>query len=101
MPTSLGDDNYPFGNTQSAAENQTRLFGFLVKQRDQDLSLVGSSNKLTIDEESQSVIRGLLKKANPEELKTVYRFLCSSESRSPEWRAFLTTLTEEMQKNCK
>lgn len=101
VPTSSGDDNYPFGSTQSAAaENQTRLFGFLLKQREQDLSLVGSSNKLTIHEESQCVIRGLLKKANPEELKTVYRFLCS-ESRSPEWRAFLTTLTEEMQRNCK
>ncbi|KAG5516020.1 hypothetical protein RHGRI_036910 [Rhododendron griersonianum] len=101
VPTSSGDDNYPFGSTQSAAaENQTRLFGFLLKQQEQDLSLVGSSSKLTIHEESQCVIRGLLKKANPEELKTVYRFLCS-ESRSPEWRAFLTTLTEEMQRNCK
>ncbi|KAI8535350.1 hypothetical protein RHMOL_Rhmol10G0167500 [Rhododendron molle] len=45
VPTSSGDDNYPFGSIQSAAaENQTRLFGFLLKQREQDLSLVGSSN---------------------------------------------------------
>lgn len=99
LPTCVGDDRFPFGSTQSVAEAQTRLFGFLLTKQEQHLSLTGSSNS-SVDEESESIIRGLLKKANPEELKTMYRFLCS-ESRSPEWRAFLAMLTEEMQRNCK
>ncbi|KAJ8758696.1 hypothetical protein K2173_000417 [Erythroxylum novogranatense] len=47
-------------------------------------------------EEVQHVLQGLLKKANPEELKLMHRIICSEEQ-SAELRMALITLIEEIQ----
>ncbi|KAL6991825.1 hypothetical protein U1Q18_009936 [Sarracenia purpurea var. burkii] len=101
VATDSSDDNsankYPFGSGQSPGGTDLQLFGFvLTKQEQGDLVVRSSNNNNSINEEdSQSVLQGLLKKASHEELKMMHRIL-SSESRSPEWRAALSTLTEEM-----
>lgn len=67
---------------------------------EQDKSNVHIDDHL-LDKEVQTVLEGLLKKANPEELEIIHRIL-SSEIRGPEWRAALTTLTTFMnQRTCK
>lgn len=59
-----------------------------------DNSLVGSGNSLP-DDEIRSIFRGLLRKANSEEMEIIRRILCKG-SRSPLWRVALETLTEEI-----
>ncbi|KAJ4975406.1 hypothetical protein NE237_000512 [Protea cynaroides] len=48
-------------------------------------------------EEMQSVLGGLFKKANPDELKTLNRIFCSAPC-STEWQAAVRTLNQEMEK---
>lgn len=57
-------------------------------------------NKSSVHSDDQSVFRGLLKKANPEELEIMHRILCS-EIGGPEWRVALATLTQEIQRTCR
>ncbi|XAR65571.1 hypothetical protein NMG60_11009733 [Bertholletia excelsa] len=75
-------------NSQLVGETRTKTFGFNVTKQEQD--------DLVPVEELKSVLKGLLKKANPEELKTMHSILCSKTT-SSEWRAALVTLTEEME----
>ncbi|KAA8544808.1 hypothetical protein F0562_019601 [Nyssa sinensis] len=91
-------ENCPFVSSCSVGKTEPVIFGYnLTKQ--EDTSVIGSGN-YSVDEELRTTLRGLLKKANPEELKIMQRILCS-ESSSPEWRVALTTLTEEIQRTCK
>ncbi|KAM7524778.1 hypothetical protein LguiA_014680 [Lonicera macranthoides] len=87
-------DKYPFGSTCSEGE-ETKA-GIICNS-----TLVNCDNGSSLDEEDiQSILRGLLKKANPQELEIMHRILCS-ESRSSERRVALTTLIEEIQRTCK
>ncbi|KAF5944881.1 hypothetical protein HYC85_018958 [Camellia sinensis] len=103
VPKSSSEENYtnkyPSGSSQSAGEMETKLFGFDLTKQEQDNLAVGNGNH-SVHDELQSVLQRLLKKANPEELKMMHRILCS-ESRSPEWRVALATLTEAIQRTCK
>ena len=100
VPMSSSDDNdankNPFASSQSAGETKTKVFGFFLTKQEQDALVVGCRNQ-SVNKELQPVLRRLLRKANQEELEMMHRILCS-ESRSPEWRVALATLTEEMQR---
>lgn len=50
--------------------------------------------------EEVELLRGLLKKASPEELRIMHRVFCS-ESQNAEWRMAFTSLIEEIQKSCR
>ncbi|XP_059667390.1 lysine-specific demethylase JMJ18-like [Cornus florida] len=93
------EERCPLVTSCSGGETDATIFGYNIMKREEDNSVIGSCNN-SVDKELQSVLQGLLKKANPEELKIMHRILCS-ESRSPEWRVALTTLTEEIQKTCR
>ncbi|KAA8537093.1 hypothetical protein F0562_029571 [Nyssa sinensis] len=95
----INSQKFPFVSRCSAEETEALNSGCNLTKQEQTNSVVGSVN-YSVDEELPSILVGLLKKANPEELKIMHRILCS-ESRSPEWRLALTTLTEEMQRTCK
>ncbi|KAK9267111.1 hypothetical protein L1049_009530 [Liquidambar formosana] len=92
VPVSLSDAGCSLG------ERKTRIFGFDLTKQEHDTSTMGGHH--SADEEVQGVLRGLLKKANPEELKMMHRIFCS-ESQSTEWRVAFTTLIEEIQKTCR
>lgn len=89
----------PFGSNYSGEETKAKNLGIKLTVQKPDNSIIHSGNDL-LDEESMAVLRGLLKKANPEELKIMRRILCM-ESNSPELKAALTTLTEEIGRACK
>jgi histone demethylase JARID1 len=59
--------------------------------------IICSKGKEEKEEDIRSVLRGLLNKANPEELKTMHRIMCSDSKR----RVALATITDEIQKKCK
>ncbi|KAG4123890.1 hypothetical protein ERO13_D10G005000v2 [Gossypium hirsutum] len=86
---------YALGLSCSVGESKAKIFGVdLTKQDHED------PNQHSVDEEIQVVLRGLFKKASPEELKIMRRILCS-DSRSPERRVAYETLTEEIRKTCR
>ncbi|XP_019053494.1 PREDICTED: lysine-specific demethylase JMJ15 isoform X2 [Nelumbo nucifera] len=88
-----GEKRYPVGATLSTEESKTRIFGFDLIKLDLDKSNTGVHSV----NEVQSVIGGLFKKANTDELKMMHRILCSG-SWSTEWRVAFTTLNREIQK---
>lgn len=67
-------------------------------EQQQQANSVGSSGNHSSDNELQLVLRKLLSKADPEELKIMHKILCSG-STSPEWRVAFATLTQEIQRN--
>lgn len=76
----------------SVGESKAKIFGVDLTKQDHE-----ASNQHSVDEEIQAVLRGLFKKASPEELKIMRRILCS-DSQSPERRVAYETLTEEIRK---
>ncbi|XP_016456757.1 lysine-specific demethylase JMJ18 isoform X1 [Nicotiana tabacum] len=70
----------------------------LAADEQQQANSVGSSRNHSSDNELQLVLRRLLSKADPEELKIMHKILCSG-STSPEWRVAFATLTQEIQRN--
>ncbi|KAK6284975.1 hypothetical protein POUND7_003927 [Theobroma cacao] len=87
---------YAFRLSCSVGETKPKVFGFDLTKHNQD-ELVSQHS---VDEEVQVVLRGLFKKASPEELNIMRRILCS-EAQSAEWRVAYETLTEEIQKTCR
>ncbi|PPS00628.1 hypothetical protein GOBAR_AA20040 [Gossypium barbadense] len=86
---------YALGLSCSVGESKANILGVdLTKQDHED------PNQHSVDEEIQVVLRGLFKKASPEELKILRRILCS-DSRSPERQVAYETLTEEIRKTCR
>lgn len=82
----------------SIGERNTKLFGINLVKQEQDSPSIGGGDSL-IDKEAKIAVRGLLKKASPEELKTLRR-LFSSESQTAELRiAFTALIEEEIQKD--
>lgn len=59
---------------------------------------VGGGGDCSTDREVSEVVRGMLKKASPDELETLHRIFCS-ESQTGEWRAVFVAFIEEIQKN--
>ncbi|KAL5838980.1 hypothetical protein ACOSQ4_011588 [Xanthoceras sorbifolium] len=66
--------------------------------QDENNPSVGGNN--SVGEEVEVVLRGLFKKANPNELKIMHRILCS-EAQSAERRVASRTLIEEIHKTCR
>lgn len=86
-------------STCSSGETKTKLFGInLIKQEPEDSNPSSGAGYSLIDEEVKVVVRRLLKKASPEELKTLHRLFCS-ESQTAEWRVAFKALIEEIQKD--
>ncbi|KAH1048782.1 hypothetical protein J1N35_039566 [Gossypium stocksii] len=86
---------HALGLSCSVGESKAKIFGVdLTKQDHED------PNQHSVDEEIQVVLRGLFKKASPEELKIMRRILCS-DSRSPERQVAYETLTKEIRKTCR
>lgn len=80
----------------SGDQKSTKLFGIDLIKQEQDSPSVGGDS--LIDKEAKIAVRGLLKKASPEELMTLQRLFCS-ESQTAELRiAFTALIEEEIQK---
>ncbi|KAJ6887305.1 hypothetical protein NC651_027599 [Populus alba x Populus x berolinensis] len=83
-----------FGSSCCLAETKEKAdINFLTQ--DPGSLCVGGHH--SVDEDVQHVLRGLFKKASPEELKIMHRILCS-DAQSAEQRVAFTTLMEEIQK---
>ncbi|KAK0578518.1 hypothetical protein LWI29_011604 [Acer saccharum] len=80
-----------FGLSCFLGETKNKVCGIALTEQDE----VGGNN--SVDEEVDTVLRGLMKKASPEELKIMHRLLCS-EAQSAERIVALRTLTEEILK---
>lgn len=81
-------NKYPLGSNFSKGETKASIFGIKLTRREQEQenSIIKPCGNNSLDEERMTVLRGLLKKANPEELEIMHRILCG-ESGGPEWRA--------------
>ncbi|KDP34882.1 hypothetical protein JCGZ_09170 [Jatropha curcas] len=75
-------------------ESEAEISNNVMTNKDPANLAIGSHHS---GEEVQQVLRGLLKKANPEELKIMHRIFCS-EAQSAEWKVAFTTLMEEIHK---
>ena len=84
-------------STSSTREKNTKLFGFNLTKQEMNTPTVGGADSL-IDKDMKVVVGGLLKKASPEELKTLQRVF-RSESQTAELRAAFAALIEEIQKD--
>ncbi|PON63624.1 FY-rich [Parasponia andersonii] len=101
-PATLGNDTvvkkHSVESTCSSGETLTKLFGInLMKQEQEDDNPAIGGHSL-IDEGVKVVVRRLLEKATPEELKTLHRFVCG-ESQTAEWGLAFKLLIEEIQKD--
>lgn len=76
--------------------NEHKNFLYKFDQEEPDSPSVKGHH--SIDEEMQLVLRRLLKKADPEELRTLQRIFCG-ESQSAKWRVAFTELIEAMQRS--
>ncbi|KAF8408758.1 hypothetical protein HHK36_004826 [Tetracentron sinense] len=88
-------EKYHFGLSSSPRESKTRIFGLELKNLDQKGSNILRQNSV---EEVQSVLGGLFKKADSDELKMMHRIFCC-ESWNTEWRVAFKTLREAIHKN--
>jgi histone demethylase JARID1 len=83
-----------FGSSCCLAETKEKADINLLTQ---DPGSLWGGGHHSVDEDVQHVLRGLFKKASPEELKIMHRILCS-DTQSAEQRVAFTTLMEEIQK---
>lgn len=96
----LGNAAYirgPYASGSSQGDTNPKIFGYNLTMQEQDNNPINED--FVINEETQIILRRLLKKANPEELKVMQRILCS-ETKSAEHRVAFATLIEEIQKTC-
>ena len=91
-------NKYSFELSCSIGDTEEKDFGISLTKHDPDNPSEGPGNN-SIDEDVHLVLRGLLKKASPEELRIMHRIFCS-ESQSSKWRVAFTSLMEEIQKSC-
>ncbi|KAJ6966846.1 hypothetical protein NC652_004415 [Populus alba x Populus x berolinensis] len=84
----------PFGSSCCVTKMKEKIDVNLLTQEPGSLFIGGHRS---VDEDVQHVMRGLFKKASPEELKTMHRIL-RSDAQSAERRVAFTTLMEEIQK---
>lgn len=85
------------GSSCSLGEMNTKWIGINLIKQEQPDSPSGKGHH-SIDEEMQLVLRRLLKKADPEELRTLQGIFCG-ESQSAKWRVAFTELIEAMQRS--
>ncbi|KAF9673117.1 hypothetical protein SADUNF_Sadunf11G0115300 [Salix dunnii] len=85
----------PFGSSCYLAETKEKVDINLLTRDPGSLFEAGHHS---VDEDVQHVLRGLFKKASPEELKIMHRILCS-DMQSTERKVAFTTLMEEIQKS--
>ncbi|KAM3701025.1 hypothetical protein ACJW31_05G141900 [Castanea mollissima] len=90
-------NKYSFELSCSIGDTEEKDFGISLTKHDPDNPSEGPGNN-SIDEDVHLVLRGLLKKASPEELRIMHRIFCS-ESQSSKWRVAFTSLIEEIQKS--
>ncbi|KAK9031492.1 hypothetical protein V6N11_032869 [Hibiscus sabdariffa] len=76
-------------------ESKAKIFGVDLRKEDDD----DDPSQHSV-EEVEVVLRGLLKKASPEELKIMHRILCS-DAQSAERRVAYERLMEEIRKTCR
>lgn len=96
----LGNAAYirgPYASGSSQGDTNPKIFGYNLTMQEQDNNPINED--FVINEETQIILRRLLKKANPEELKVMQRILCS-DTKSAEHRVAFATLIEEIQKTC-
>lgn len=91
------------GDSLAAREHPMEMrHGEGAKARSSEINLepedriVGSSNSLS-DDNIQYIFRGLLRKADSQEMEVMHTILCNGSS-SSKWRVALATLTEEIAK---
>lgn len=84
----------PFGSSCCLAETKEKVDINLLTRHPGSLFEGGHHS---VDEDVQNVLRGLFKKASPEELKIMHRILCS-DTQSTERKVAFTALMEEIQK---
>lgn len=82
----------------SIGDTEDKDFDINLTKQEQDNPSEGRGDE-PMDEEVK-LLRGLLKKASPEELRIMHRVFCS-ESQNAEWRMAFTSLIEEIQKSCR
>ena len=90
---------YPFELSCSPGEKKPKLFGFDLTKQDPDTSSTGRGD-YSVGEDVKKTLERFFKKANREELMTIYRVFCSDYA-SAEWGVAFTTLTEEIRRTCK
>lgn len=96
----LGNAAYipgPYASSSCQGDTNPKIFGYNLTKQEQDNNPINED--FVINEETQIILRRLLKKANPEELKVMQRILCS-DTKSAEHRVAFATLIEEIQKTC-
>ncbi|XP_042487225.1 lysine-specific demethylase JMJ18-like isoform X2 [Macadamia integrifolia] len=87
-----GGERCQLRSCSSTEETKPKIFGLDLTKFDQNKSESGIHSV----DEVQSVLGGLFKKANPDELKMLQRVFCSN-SCSTEWKAAYRTLNQEME----
>lgn len=97
--TSARKGEYPFGSSCYREGKRAKLFGFDLTKQDPEDSSTGRGDH-AVGEGTKTTLQGLFRKANREELETMYRVLCRGYT-SAEWEEAFTTLTEEIQRECK
>ena len=75
-----------------------KLFGINLTKQELDRPTIGGGDG-PIDREAKIMVRGLLKKASPEELKTLHRLLCSKTQMAELRVAFTALIEEEIRKD--
>lgn len=105
VPISLSDTSdlkqQPFRLVGSHEQMEMKVFRFNSGEElgpTNNATTSGSHSSVT--EEVELVLRGLLEKANPQQLRMMSKIL-STDSRNAEWRAAFTTLIEDIQKTRK
>ena len=98
LPVSLGSADgvckFAKGSSNSLGDVNAKVFGNNLFKQNLENPMGGSCHSF---EEMKSILRGLLRKANPEELSTLHK-LFSSDTPSAEWRVAFISLIEEMQR---
>ncbi|CAK7357410.1 unnamed protein product [Dovyalis caffra] len=84
----------PSGSSCGPIETKEKIDINLLTQEPGSLFIGGHHS---VDEDVQHVLRGLFKKASPEELNTMHRILCS-DAQIADRRVAFTTLMEEIKK---
>ncbi|KAF3451197.1 hypothetical protein FNV43_RR07290 [Rhamnella rubrinervis] len=82
----------------SLGETKAEVSGTNLRKLEEGNPSVSGAGDYSTDKDVPEMLRGLLKKASPEELETLHRIF-RSESQAGEWRAAFSSFIEEIQTN--
>lgn len=99
MTAASNKRNYPCELSFSPGEKKPKLFGFDLTKQDPDSSRIGRGDHSVGEEGIKTTLERFFKKANREELITMYKIFCSDYT-SAEWGMAFRTLTEEIRRTC-